>query len=140
MILQTHSRQRLRKSTKNASFVFSAWLSSLPLHGAFWLCSLSFSVGFPWNLSREKKVTSTISIACEQCPISAKSKGGGEIHVSRERRRKRDMQGAWRVLRVSPDACISPAVKKTQNDENLSNKSVWPQHQLIAHNFIRFSL
>ena len=45
---------------------------------------------------------------------------------------------AWRVLRVSRDACISPAVKKPQSDENCSNKSVWGQNQFIAH--IRVSL
>ena len=43
--------------------------------------------GFPLESKQEaekKKLTSTISIACERCPISAKNKGRGEIHASRE--------------------------------------------------------
>ena len=52
--------------------------------------------GFPLESKQEteKKLTSTISIASERCPISVKSKGRGEVYASRETARKRGTQGA----------------------------------------------
>ena len=118
----------IKKSTNNTSLSSVLGSALFRLHGAFFLWSLSCSVGFPWNLKRKNKVKSSDQYrqkVWEGAEYTRRARLGGNVARKEPR--------AWRVLRVSGDACISSAVKETQSDENCSNKRVRGQHKIIAH-------